>query len=58
MPGPYLRRHGLRYLDDLERRPEGWRIVKRRGPFILWRHHTFGVEVNPQADHLREWDWA
>jgi hypothetical protein len=52
-PGPVLRSHGLRYVDDFERRPEGWRIVRRRGPIAFWRHHSAGVEVHPEVDDLR-----
>jgi SnoaL-like domain len=54
VPGPYLRSHGLRYIDDLERRPEGWRIVRRRGPIVLWREERSGIRVNPAADQLRD----
>jgi len=58
VPGPYLRSHGLRYIDDLERRPEGWRIVRRRGPVVLWREERSGITVNPAAEQLRDWDWG
>jgi SnoaL-like domain len=42
-----VRFHGLRYVDDLERRPEGWRIV-RRHKYELWRHHAAGVLTVPE----------
>jgi SnoaL-like domain len=58
VPGPFLRCHGLRYIDDLERRPEGWRIVRRRGPIVLWREERGGVRVNPAVEELRDSDWG
>jgi hypothetical protein len=49
IPGmePVLRFHGLRYVDDLQRRAEGWRIV-RRYKYELWRHHATGVLTIPE----------
>jgi ketosteroid isomerase-like protein len=34
---------GLRYLDDLERTPEGWRITRRQH-FTLWQYDAKRVE--------------
>jgi hypothetical protein len=54
--GPTLRFHGLRYVDDLVRTPEGWRVTTRRGPICLWRYHVTGVSVHPNIDALRTSD--
>jgi len=37
--GPRLIQHGLRYVDTLERRPEGWRITSRK-LYCLWQNIT------------------
>ncbi len=56
-PGPILRNHGLRYIDELEKQDQGWRIVKRRGPVCLWRYHVANVQVHPQLDEMRSAVW-
>jgi SnoaL-like domain len=56
-PGPAVRFHGLRYVDDLERLPEGWRITRRVGPVALWRAEVCGVTVHPDHANLRSAEW-
>jgi SnoaL-like domain len=56
-PGPAVRFHGLRYVDDLERLPEGWRITRRVGPVALWRAEVGAVTVHPDHANLRSAEW-
>jgi ketosteroid isomerase-like protein len=43
--------HGLRYVDEFERRPEGWRI-RHRHLYCLWQI----VTINPaHCEHLPPW---
>ena len=55
--GAALRFHGLRYVDELERRPEGWRVTRRRGPIALWRAELAGISFHPDYEHLRSAPW-
>jgi hypothetical protein len=57
VPDASIRLHGLRYVDDLARLPEGWRITKRRGPIALWRCEVAGARVHPQFEQLRSAYW-
>lgn len=55
--GPAVRFHGLRYVDDLARFDEGWRITRRVGPVVLWRAEVAGVTVHPNYADLRSAEW-
>jgi hypothetical protein len=56
-PDAAVRVHGLRYVDDLTRLPQGWRITRRRGPVALWRCEMAGARLHPHYEQLRSGYW-